>query len=801
MKKILSLIFVSFLIFSLSSCKKPQKEKTAIQQTIETPVMQMAEPPQMAKSIAPTPETAQEIQPTSQRPQTTPPSALAPTAPASTTLVKSATNLEIIIDASGSMNTPIGTTTKIDAIKNALKDIFSAPLPSEAANRKIAVRTFGGKSPADKNDCTDTALEFPMGKYDQAVFETALERIVPQGTAPIAFALEEANKDFAVPSENVDNLIILITDGLDLCNGNIPAAVERLNKSAGRVIVDIIGFDVDQTAQETLKNIAKTGSGQFFLARSDAEVATSLDQIISANLPYNLRVKVISGASPVPSLITIYRANTQSVVDRSDSPGFKFFKLAPGTYDIQVEYKDSIESAKPSKIIKGVEVTNTTKAEQVVQFELGNLNLTALDQNGNDTTANIYIRKAGSEEIAGKLTTVQSPQMIHLTPGTYDIDAETAVEETPTLTTQIKDIEIKTGETTEQTIKFQTGKLFLKAQNVAKEAVPITYKITKPDSSEEILTGTGLPEGVIIDLPPGKYDIYVIWSDPKIQGSAETKLSNIAISGGETLEQLATIITGSLKLSGKNSAGKFVHTEYSIKKPDKDEEVAKAVSEEVPVDVFLAPGSYNVVATDTTSKVVPQPSVAWENITIKEGQTETLEVVFRLGTLKLIGKNAKQQTIPTIFTIYRGGTDEPIVVERSERDFVTFNLTPSLYDVKAEDAMAKSDPKPSVWFHDVEIKEGATISSEAIFTSGKLKLICRGKNNTILTCEFNVFTYGSDTALFSGATAEEWKEFDIPPGKYYMEAGWHDPKDEQFLKKWINVSIGENQIVEQVLRF
>lgn len=76
-----------------------------------------------------------------------------------------------------------------------------------------------------------------------------------------------------------------------------------------------------------------------------------------------------------------------------------------------------------------------------------------------------------------------------------------------------------------------------------------------------------------------------------------------------------------------------------------------------------------------------------------------------------------------------------------------------------------------------------------------------GTNNTPLICEFNLFSYGSDTALFSGVTTSEWQEFDIPPGKYYMEAGWHDPKEEQFLKKWLNISVNENEIVEEILRF
>lgn len=807
-KIIISTLILALVLTFAASCKKPksQSEKISVQQKIETPTMKMAEAPQnvpqniLQPAQTPTPAPTTTTQAPTPAPVATTP-APTPASPASQTIVKNSTNLEVILDASGSMNSPIDTTTKIDIIKSALKEALSTPVMPEMKGRKVALRVFGNKSTSDKNDCTDVTLSVPMGPFDQNTFNAALAGVKPKGTAPLAFALEEANKDFTESSDAADNVILLITDGGDTCSGDPLVAAERLHKSASKVIVNVIGFDIDQNAQAVLKKIAEITNGSFTLARSVAEVATGIDQVMNANLPYNLRVKVLSGGSPIQSIITIFKANTQSVIDRADASGIKFFKLLPGSYDISVEYRGSIETVKPTKIIKGVEVTNTSKAEQVVQFDLGNINLTMTDETGKETMANLYIRKSGANDLIGQLMDVQSPQMISLTPGVYDIDAETAQKETTTLTAQIRGIEVKVGETTEQTIKFQTGKLSLKAQNSAKQAISIAYKITKPDSQEVVAEGDGTVEGAIVDLPPGTYDAYVRWAAPDITGSAETKLSNVEIKGGETIEQLVTIVSGTLKLSGKDTKNKYVHTEFSIKKSGQTEEVLKATSEDSPVEVFMAPGTYDITAVNTTSKVVPPPSVAWNGVVVKEGQSQSMDAVFKLGTIKLIGKNAKEQIIATTFTVYRGGTDEPIVTENSEREWVVFNLTPGFYDIKAEDSNAKSDPKPTIWFHDMEIREGQSITNEAIFTSGKLKLICRGKNNIILTCEFNVFTYGSDTALFSGATVDEWREFDIPPGKYYLEVGWHDPVEEQFLKKWINISIDQNQVLEEVLRF
>lgn len=788
------LIFIFIVIPFIFACKRPETKKSA-EQKIETPAMKLSQPPE--KFSAP-----EEIQK-----ETQPPAAVAESLPrprgerASQTVVKANSNIEIIIDASGSMNGLIGTVVKIDALKEGLKNIVDTPLPPEMAKRKLAFRTFGNKSLSDKNDCTDTHLDASFEKQEPGIFKDALKNFSPKGVAPIAFALEEASADFSESAETADNMIVLIADGLDSCNGNIIAAAERLHRSSSKVIIDVIGFDVDQKAADELKKVAESASGHFYLARSDVELYSALDQAVNSTLPYNLRIKAVSGASPIPSSIVVYRANTQSVVERAETSGIKFFKLPAGSYDVMVQYTGSVETTKPSKIIKGVEVQATTKSEQVVQFELGGVNLRALDQNGKESTANFYFRKSGAEEMIGRLMKAVPPAVVFLTPGKYDIDAESAEPDTIALTASLKEVEVTAGETVEKELKFLTGKLILKAQNVAKKEVPIKYRITKPGSEEEITSGEGTLEGATIDLPPGNYDAYVTWVDPNVQGAAETKLASIAIKGGESLEQLAVIVTGTLKLSGKDSQNKFVHTEYSIKQAGKSEEVLHAISEEAPQEVFISPGIYDITAINTTSKIIPAPSVIFTNISIKEGQNVNLDAVFKLGTLKLIGKNAKDQKIPATFTIYRAGLDEALVTEASEKEFVTFNLTPGLYDVKAEDSAAKTDPKPSVWFHDVMVEEKKEVAKEAVFTSGKLKLICRGKNNAVLECEFNVFTYGSDTALFSGKTEEDWKEFDIPPGRYYMEAGWHDPVEEQLLKKWINVSIGENQIVEQILRF
>ena len=172
-----------------------------------------------------------------------------------------------------------------------------------------------------------------------------------------------------------------------------------------------------------------------------------------------------------------------------------------------------------------------------------------------------------------------------------------------------------------------------------------------------------------------------------------------------------------------------------------------------------------------------------------------------LGTLRLLGRNAKESPIRTQFTIYRAASDELVTKAPPSSDWMVFDLAPGRYDALAVDMSGNAESRPMIWIRDIKVDDGKTVSHEAIFTAGKLKVIGRGPNNRIITCTFKVFRYGSDRELINGATGDDWEIFEIEPGKYYIEASWHDEEQSVTLKKWINIGIGENEIVELVIRF
>ena len=99
------------------------------------------------------------------------------------------TNLELIIDASGSMAAKIGGRSKIEIAKQALNELLFT-LPKET---NISVRAYGHRR---KGDCGDIQLIANFGET-RASISSKVNLLKPLGQTPLAASIESAAKDFA----------------------------------------------------------------------------------------------------------------------------------------------------------------------------------------------------------------------------------------------------------------------------------------------------------------------------------------------------------------------------------------------------------------------------------------------------------------------------------------------------------------------------------------------------------------------------------------------------------------------------
>lgn len=716
-------------------------------------------------------------------------------------LVTARTNIDIVLDASGSMSAPFGATTKskFDLLRQALYDVIFEMLQQQADfPRNVAIRLMGSTTETSLINCKDTELAVAMGEPNLDAIKSILDKVKAQGQSPIAYTLEQAAEDF--PSDSVaDRVIVLVADGADSCGGNPCEIAAGL---AEGIVAHMIAFDVAPEDQEKLSCISKDADGQFFLARNEGELRSALDQAINSTLPYNIKLTATASGAPMPFRVIVYRAGTEDIVRRSESLGTKLLTLAPGTYDMLIEYVKSPEKRKPSKILKGVEVLSTTKVEQTVKFDLGRITLTALDNEGKPVRARFTITQDKGARVIGVVMTDPSPQTFFLPPGKYDISADLTESEPDSFTVVENDIEIKTDTDNDIVFKFQKGSLAMKGFTTQQKDIPFLFQVYKAGTNQLIASGALPNTGGSVLLAPGIYDMVASGEDPMMAASPRTKVSGVAVRAAESTDLTILFEMGSLKLSAIDGKGNNLPAEFEIKDQKTRAVMAKVSSTNgEPVTAALPPGTYDILTYSLKSILEPKPSVPKRGVVVAADKSAEEVIKFVLGTLRLRGRNAKEQAIRTQFTIYRVGTDEVVAKAPPSSDWMVFDLAPGMYDALAVDMQEGKEIRPMIWIRDIKIEDGKTISHEAIFTAGKLKVIGRGPNNKIIKVHFKVYQYGSDRELIIGETGNDWEIFEIEPGQYYIEASYHDEVEHQLLKKWINVAIGENEVVELVIRF
>ncbi len=718
-------------------------------------------------------------------------------------LVDAKTNINVILDASGSQSAiyKATTQTKLDLQKKALFEVILS-LKNTEFPRNIGIRTFGSQKTLSRHDCADTKQIYPVSQPDLDKIKEKVLPIQAKGESPIAASLEAASQDFPNMTE-IDQIIVLITDGSDTCQTDPCQVAQTIHKQNPRTSIHVIGFDISRSDQEKVRCIADNSDGKFYLARSEDELRKALDEAVSSKLPYNLRLNTVIGATPIPVTITIYQSKTNKVIKTETSFGSKLLSLKPGTYDIMVEYTASPEFKKPSKIIKGVEILKKTKVEQNINFDLGAITLSAIDATGNSTPARFEIREKGKPEVIAEAKITDQPQQIYLPPGQYDITSEQegAVPEKIRLTES--NVDVKTGESTFVKYLFQEGTLKLEGITSQKTNIPFIYQIYKTEKPDQVYaSGAFTKQGGTVSLAPGTYDIVFIGQDAQMIIDPRSKARAVEVNASETTQVLASFEMGLLTLSAIDIEGKLTDAKFDIRLMPKAESIATVEfsKKDKTITVPVPPGTYEIMASKTIP-TTPKPTTLIPNVRIDP--TKPIEKVaqFSYGSLRLRGINTKEQPIETEFTIYRAGLDEPFGKADPSEKWVTFELPQGLYNAKGLNLETKSKMQTANWIKDIEIKTGKQISQESIYTAGKLKIIGRGTNNVIINCKFKVFEYGSDRELIIGETGDDWQIYEIEPGDYYVEAGYVDPDKSVLLKKWINIEVEDNEILELILYF
>ena len=250
-------------------------------------------------------------------------------------LVRTIGNIEIILDASGSMSGQIDGRRKI-AIAHAALVALVGKLPDHT---NVALRAYGHRK---SNDCSDVELLTPLGALDRGALTAQINAVNPaqEGRTPIGTSLKQVAQD--LQGAQGDVLVVLVSDGDETCDGDPAAVATRIHADNAKIRFDVIGFNVGPKEwRARLSGIAQGGGGNYFDAKDAAQLVDALQQAValtyrvldaqgaqvfqgqlgaSVTLPAGRYTVEISGASPL-TITDIAVGGAPTAVDLREDAG------------------------------------------------------------------------------------------------------------------------------------------------------------------------------------------------------------------------------------------------------------------------------------------------------------------------------------------------------------------------------------------------------------------------------------------------------------------------------------------------
>ncbi len=189
---------------------------------------------------------------------------------------KPKTRILFLLDGSGSMYAAMDKDIRINVAKRLLAKIVDSL--ESAKDVQVALRVYGHTTSPGQRNCKDTKLEVPFKYNNHKQIKDKLKDVVPKGTTLIAYSLQQSAYDF--PKEpGVRNIIILITDGIEECDGD-PCAVSEALQSQGVVLRPfIIGLGSTEDFRKAFECV-----GRYYDANTEESFNNVLNVVITQAL-------------------------------------------------------------------------------------------------------------------------------------------------------------------------------------------------------------------------------------------------------------------------------------------------------------------------------------------------------------------------------------------------------------------------------------------------------------------------------------------------------------------------------------
>ena len=422
------------------------------------------------------------------------------------------TRILFLLDASGSMleqwERPNQTRWSV------AKSILTKLVDSLGRNSKLelALRVYGHRSPQEIKNCKDTWLEVPFKARSHTLIIQKLAEIRPKGVTPITYSLEQAANDFPT-SSGYRNIVILITDGIESCGGDLCAMSVAMQKKGVFLRPYIIGLGL-----RTEKSLEC--AGKYIDADTPGKFNDVLNEAIETSFAKTtVSVEILDANNqPTETNVNVSFLNSLTGVPMYDFVHYRDRMGNPDTVQIDpvVDYDLVVNTIPP--VIKS-NIALAIGKHNVLTIPAPQGNVVVRQEGRRDNNLQVLIRQKGKSEL---IHTQRSNETVRYLTGSYEI-------ETLTLPRRIFPIEIQANKT--ETILLPSPGVV--NFNTTSTGYGSLYDI-KPDGTQTwVCNLNDLKHEFTLSLLPGQYKI--VFRVKQTTGSKYTAFKKFTVKSGVTL--------------------------------------------------------------------------------------------------------------------------------------------------------------------------------------------------------------------------------------------------------------------------
>ncbi|WP_158858865.1 vWA domain-containing protein [Lunatibacter salilacus] len=435
-----------------------------------------------------------------------------------------------IYDASGSMWGQMENKTK-KAIASEVLGVTVSKLPN---NQNIGLIAYGHRN---LGDCDDIEFMVGLANSSKGTITNAVNGLNPTGKTPLARSAILAINSLL--ETNTKATIILITDGIESCDGDICQVVTDAKAEGIDFKLHIVGFGLKEGEKEQLICAANAGNGNYYDAGDSAGLGDVLTEATNATVDKpngNFSVYAVKNGEPVDAWV-----KPQNSITGEELKGARTYRdtawvyLPSGKYDIEIR---PLENSDIPGTTISIEMKEGEAGHQDIYFDGGILEVTTTN-NGDpwDAMVKMYDKETG--KVISNVRTYARPKQMEVAAGSYKVSYLALNLEGISINAEVNDVEVKAITTTSISHEFKSGIALIGVETKSGELIDAAVNFRETSTGKAVAgsrtytSESSNPRKFVLN--PGVYEVTIVTLG---HHKGNTSKLSVTIEEGKTVEKI-----------------------------------------------------------------------------------------------------------------------------------------------------------------------------------------------------------------------------------------------------------------------